>query len=458
VQTIIIGAGISGLTCAWRLRQRGVAVQVFEQAERPGGVIQSIEIDGFLFDLGPQSVLANAALLDLVSEAGLEEEFLRADRRAPRYVLVHGRLERVPMAPPALLTTSLLSAGTKWRLLTEPIRKSAPPDGDESVASFVRRKFGGELLERLVAPFVSGVYAGDPEKLSLRAAFPQVHQWENEYGSVIRGAMKSRPAKDAPRPALCSFRAGMTALPRHLARSLGAHLRLGCRVVSIAPQQSDSGKRFRVDTMENGRAESHTADAVLMACGPHAAAPMLQPISTQIANLLEGIVYAPVVVVSAGYRREQVGHPLEGFGFLVPRSEGLRVLGTVWSSSLFPGRAPAGMVGVASFLGGATDPAIFDLGDRDIFEIAGREVANVLKISGSPVSQILQRHSRALPQYNLGHSQRLLEIRNALERWPGLFLAGNYLEGPSVANCVEQALRTAGAVEEFLAQPVHARL
>ena len=195
MRTIVIGGGIAGLACTYRLREMSIPALLLEQADRVGGVIESAQQDGFLFELGPQSFLSTEPLLEMIAGLGLGDELLRADPRAPRYVLADGRLRRVPMSPPALLTTSLLSAGSKWRLVSEPFRRTQPPEGDESVAAFVRRKFGNELLELLVGPFVSGVYAGDPEKLSLRSAFPAVHEWENDYGSVLRGAMKSRPAK-----------------------------------------------------------------------------------------------------------------------------------------------------------------------------------------------------------------------------------------------------------------------
>jgi len=444
--TIIIGGGISGLACAWRLQQAGEPVLLLEESDRAGGAIQSVVRGGFVFELGPQSVLTNPALLELISGVGLDSEMLRADNRAPRFVLLDGRLHRVPMAPPSLLTTSLLSTRTKLRLLAEPFRKSAPPEPDESVAAFVRRKFGAELLERLVGPFVSGVYAGDPERLSLRSAFPAVYQWEKKYGSVLKGAMKSRPSKDQPRPGLCSFRGGLVALPRGIAQRLGASLRFQCRVTSL--RKAASG-RYMVAVECGGRKESLLANRLVVAASPLAASELLKELSPHLAATLARIPYAAVAIVSAGYRREQVRHPLEGFGFLVPRKEGLHVLGTVWSSSLFPGRAPAGMVSVASFVGGATNPNIVEKPEEEIFRVVEAEVARVLKIEGPPVERIVRSYRYALPQYNLGHSQILREMREELAKSPGLFFTGNYLEGPSVANCVEQAFRTADAVLRF---------
>lgn len=447
-QTLIIGGGISGLACAWRLQQAGEPVLLLEESDRVGGAIQSIERGGFIFELGPQSVLSNAALLELAAGVGLESELLRADNRAPRFVLVDGRLQRVPMAPPSLLTTSLLSTRTKLRLLTEPFRKTTPPEPDESVADFVRRKFGAELLDRLVAPFVSGVYAGDPERLSLRSAFSSVYEWEKTHGSVLKGAMKSRPPKDQPRPGLCSFREGLAALPRAIAHSLGTSLRMQCHVTALCRAESGG---FEVAFERGGRSESVGAAKLVVATSALAAGELLKELSATLAANLARIPYAAVAVVSVGYRREQVKHPLEGFGFLVPRKEGLNVLGTVWSSSLFPGRAPAGMVCVASFVGGATNPTIVEKSEEEIFQIVEPEVARMLHIEGPPVERIVRRYPYALPQYNLGHSEILREARAELARFPGLFLTGNFLEGPSVANCVEQAFRTADATLRFRA-------
>ena len=211
-QIVVIGGGISGLACAYRLQQRGVPVTLLEASDNPGGLIGTVEKDGFLFESGPQSFQGTENLLQLIGELGIESELCTADPKAPRYVLREGKLVKIPMSPQEILGTSLLGLGSRWKVVSEPFRKTAPPSEEESVAKFVRRKFGHEILEYLVSPFVSGVYAGDPEKLSLRAAFPTLEEWEREYGSVLRGAMKSRSAqrhekKSAGAPPLCSFTA-----------------------------------------------------------------------------------------------------------------------------------------------------------------------------------------------------------------------------------------------------------
>jgi oxygen-dependent protoporphyrinogen oxidase len=451
VQTIVIGGGISGLACAYRLRRAGLTVALLEESDRVGGVIGSLRQDGFLFELGPQSFVSTDLLLELVASIGLDGELLRADPRAPRYVLTRGRLNAVPMALPFLLTTSLLSTRAKLRLLSEPFRKSSPPESDESVAAFVRRKFDTTLLENLVGPFVSGVYAGDPEKLSLRSAFPSVHQWEKEYGSVLRGAMKSRRPKDKPRPGLCTFRNGNATLVRSLGDALSDSVRCGTRVEAIRLRELNGSPQFEVAFTCGGQGETLGADAVVMAVPTPVASRLLAGVGQPFAEWFARIGYAPVAVVAAGYRREQVGLTADGFGFLVPRGEKRRVLGTVWNSALFPGRAPEGLVAMTSFAGGAMDPDLCRLGEEEIAEIVLREVSQVMRISGSPVTRLVRTYARALPQYNLGHGEIVTALAKCAARVPGLFLTGNYLSGPAIGACVEQASQTADAVARYLA-------
>lgn len=324
------------------------------------------------------------------------------------------------------------------------------PADDESIAAFVRRKFGDELLNRFVAPFVSGVYAGDPERLSLRAAFPKIHEFEARYGSVLRGAMKSRPAKGTPRPGLCSFRDGMEMLPRALAARLGDSLLLETNVEGLRHGKVNGKPWFEVDLTGQNHRQTLAASAVVIATPTNNASQILLGLSDKFAPLFSRIEYAPVAVVSACYRREQIQKPADGFGFLVPRAEGLRVLGTVFNSSLFAGRAPEGMVCFTSFAGGATDPKLCELSDEEITQTICGEVARVLGITGSPVATNLHRYARALPQYNVGHSQIVKSLEALTAATPGLFLAGNYLSGPSIGACVEQANQTAQAVRVYL--------
>ncbi|MBZ5698419.1 MAG: protoporphyrinogen oxidase [Acidobacteriia bacterium] len=448
---VVIGGGISGLACAYRLQQAGIPVLLLDAGSRCGGVISTREIDGFRFELGPQSFLSTEPLLKLIEGLGLNDELLRADSRAPRYILLGGKLIPAPLAPPSLLTTRLLGPRTKWRLFTEIFRRTHPPAADESIASFVRRKFGDELLDRLVAPFVSGIYAGDPERLSLRAAFPKLHEFEAKYGSILRGAMKSRPAKGAPRSGLCSFRDGMETLPRALGARLGDTLQTETTVAEVRRGKTNGKSWFELDVTYQDHHETLTASAVIVAAPADAASEILKGVSKTFAAPFARIDYAPVAVVAAGYRRDHVRHAGNGFGFLVPRSEGLHILGTVWNSSLFPGRAPEEMACFTSFAGGATDPELCELSEDEIAETACGEVEQVLGITGKPVTRMVHCHARALPQYNLGHSETVSALAAATSSVPGLFLTGNYLSGPAIGACVEQSNQTADAARIYLA-------
>lgn len=457
IKVAVIGAGISGLACAYRLQQSGVDVALLEASDRPGGLMGSVEKDGVLFESGPQSFQGTETLLELIRELGIEGELQRADARAPRYVFLHGHLRKIPMSPQALLTSSLLKPGSRWKIASEAFKRSKPPSEEETVASFVRRKFGHEILEYLVAPFVSGVYAGDPEQLSLKAAFPSLDEWEREYGSVLRGAMKSRPAKGkgGGAPPLCSFRHGVATLPSALAGKLGERLQTGTSVLDIQRAARAGGPgaaagSYQIRAQRQGQQQHASVNAVVIATPAYAAGALLASISAHVAQVLGGVPYAPVAVVAANYYRQQVSDSLEGFGFLVPRGQKVRTLGTVWNSSLFVGRAREGTVTMTSFIGGATDVDIVQHSEEEIARIVQDENAHILGITGPPIETAVWGYPRALPQYNLGHGHIVEAIRDAERDNPGLFFAGNYLEGPAIGKCVENGFHTAEAITKYL--------
>jgi protoporphyrinogen/coproporphyrinogen III oxidase len=448
--TVIVGAGISGLTCAYALQKAGHNVLVLEASPLTGGVIQSICEDGYLFELGPQSFSATPALDRLCNELGLAGQLVIAPRASPRFVLVDGMLVAVPMSPVDFLTSRLLGWKTKSAILREVLRTTHPPQTDESIADFARRKFSAELLDRLLGPFVSGVYAGDPEQISLRAAFPKIHQAEQSAGSVVRGMFRNAsPAKTAPttgpsrrRPSLISFRQGNQTMVAALGNKVGSSLRCDTAVGSLS--KTDSG--FVVKTQSGGNAEEILCDRLVLATPTSAAASILTGLAPEAAASLRDISSAPVAVVSLAYRRGQVRHALEGFGALIPRSAGIRTLGTVWNSSQFPNRAPSGHVLLTSFIGGATDPSAVDLSDQQLSAAIHREISAILGITGQPVRERVTVYRSAIPQYSLGHTERLQRIGEAIQRVPGLWLTGSYLQGPAVGSCIEHALAVAEQV------------
>ena len=427
---------------------------LLESATQPGGVIGTVERNGFLFESGPQSFLGTPPILELINELKIESELLESDPNSPRYVYVKGRLQAIPMSPTALLTSGLLSVRSRYRVLTEPFRRTQPVTHEETVADFVRRKFGHEILEYLVAPFVSGVYAGDPETLSLRAAFPSLDEWEREYGSVLRGASSARKKQSGKRPSLSSFRAGMKTLLQAIAANLGDAIMPGAHAETIE-KAADSG--FTIRFKKAAQIESISARAVVLAGPAYVSGNLLSAISHHAADGLKGVSYAPVAVIAAGYKRRQIGNSLVGFGVLIPRKAGLHTLGTVWNSSLFPGRAPQDSATITSFAGGVTDAEIVSREPSEVAALIESELEKLLQISGPPVAREIWRYPKALPQYNLGHAHVLENIRAALATAPGIFLAGNYLSGPSVGNCIEQSNRTAESVRSFLQSAVASR-
>jgi len=254
---LVVGGGISGLVCAYALRKAGIEAQLVDASTQPGGVIRSENRDGFLIELGPQSFSGTAALRSLCVDLGIAEQVVQAPHSSPRYVLIDGALKDVPLSPPAMLSSSLLSAQTKWRIARDAFGTTRAPE-DESVAAFVRRKFGAELLDRLVGPFVSGIYAGDPERLSLRAAFPQLYEAEQSAGSVIRGMRRAAKSHGGPRdrPTLLSFRDGNGTLVRALAAKIGPGLRISAEAVAISFRREATGARFEVRISVAGREET----------------------------------------------------------------------------------------------------------------------------------------------------------------------------------------------------------
>lgn len=455
VQVLVVGAGISGLTTAYQLLKSGLTTLVVDSAARPGGLITTAKRDGYLLECGPQSFSGNASVTRISTELGLLSARLEADAKAPRYILIDGKLTQAPMGP-GILTSSFFSGGTRGALVKDIFGHSTPPEQDESVAAFVRRKFSATLLDRLVGPFVSGIYAGDPEKLSLRAAFPILHEAETAAGSVVRGAMKVMKARkaargDAPREkaTLQTFADGNSYLVNALAETLGDQLYTNVEVESVTmlpPDREPKAPRFRVGLRTPSGPEAVEAERLVLAVPTDVAGRLLAQLNNHFEPLLGGVEYAGVCVVSLGYRKQDLANPLNGFGFLVPRSSGLSVLGTVWNSSLFAERAPQGHALMTSFVGGATNPAALKKSPQELTALVHGEIGPLLGAKNAPAFSNVTLWPRALPQYNLGHTARLDALRHLLSGFHGLYLAGNYLNGPAIGTCVEHALKVANDV------------
>jgi oxygen-dependent protoporphyrinogen oxidase len=451
-KVVVIGAGISGLACAYRLKQLGVRPLVLEASERAGGAIRTVRRDGYTFEMGPQAPRFSAPVWQIVRELGLEREFVAGDPKAARYIARNGKLERAPFSPGAMLATGLVGSRSKLRVLAEPFGFSRPPTDEESVAAFMRRKFGDEILDYLVDPIVSTVFLGDAEKMGMASAFPALVEWERTSGSLARGALRARSKRrrsggDASSgarrngsgeklkvtdalPSLGSFRDGMATLTDAMARALADELRLGASVASVA--RLDRGG-WEISTHDGERVG---CDAVVSATPAFATSAALGTAMPAVAQELSSIEYAPMTVAALAYDRAQVANSLDGFGLMVPSKEKLRTIATFWNSSLFPMRAPAGKVVITSFARGA---------ESDVSSVVS-ENARLLGISGEPVACESWRSEHAMPQYNVGHAARVARIRTALESTPGLHLAGNYLSGRSIGECVDSAFREADSI------------
>lgn len=454
VDVVVVGAGISGLTAAFRLARAGVAVEVVEAASRAGGVVGTIQHGGAIYETGPNSALDTTPLIgELLDAAGIGNERVDASPVAStRFIVRGGRLIPLPMSPSTFLTTRAFSAGAKLRLLREPFIAPSPPDAEESLAAFVRRRLGDEILDYAIDPFVSGVYAGDPERISVAAAFPRLHALEQKYGSLIkgqiRGARERRRATETAKntAASFSFRGGMQALTDALARAAG-RVTTNVRVHGVA--RADDGV-WTVSGTRGGESVVRRARAVILAMPAYESAKLMRDIGPLAAQNLAAIDYAPVASVATAYRRADVAHRLDGFGFLVPKKESRSILGSLFSSSMFEGRAPPGTVLLTTFVGGMRNPGLPAKSDVELEGILKRELGALLGTRGEPSWIAITRWTHAIPQYNLGHRERLHAVDDAERALPGLHFCANYRGGVSVGDCIKSAHAAAEAVTRYL--------
>jgi protoporphyrinogen/coproporphyrinogen III oxidase len=435
--TVVVGAGLSGLAAAWTLSNAGAEVLLLEGSDRPGGVVRSEKKEGFLLETGPNTVRPTPELSSLIEALGLDGEVLRADPRAKRYVDFEGALHAVPMSPGQLLSTQLLSAGAKLRLLGEPFRRAAPVP-DESVRDFVARRLGPEVADRLVEPFVAGIFSGNAAKISVSAAFPILSRAERDHGSLFGAILASARSKKRSGPAaprgLLSFRDGLETLSRALASRLSGRFRASTAVQSLSPRADGWTVRTGAGDLD--------ADRVVLAIPAPRAAELVAGFAPEAAAALAGIPHPPVVVLHMDWPESALARPLDGFGHLVCNGPGRRILGAVWSSSLFPGRAPAGQALMTIFMGGARDPGAIKLSDNELTELAARDVASEGLVRGAGRAVLVTRWRHAIPQYERGHEERIAELARAEARWPGLRFLGNYRGGVSVGDVVRSGIET----------------
>ncbi|MFP4158060.1 MAG: protoporphyrinogen oxidase, partial [Opitutales bacterium] len=438
----IIGSGISALARAWELRRRGHDCTVLEPAARIGGAIQSVRDGAYLAEEGPNSIQVNSAAVDafLCSIPGLEDRVVEAEPAAKkRYIVRGGQLHAVPMGPLQAVTSSLWSIRGRLRVLKEPFVKPIAPGTEESAANFVRRRLGSELYEYAINPLIGGIYAGDPEQLSLRYAFPKLYALEQNHGGLIRGALakmrEGRKNKSSPpfRKRIVSYQNGLAELPRHLAKALGHRVRTEARIEAISIAE---GGGWLITT--SGQVEAF--DELILTTPAHTLHKL--PFNTEISSrfcALQSIDYPPVSVLSLAFKRADVAHPLDGFGALVPECENHRILGVLFPSSVFRGRAPDDQVLLTAFVGGERQPQLATADTEDLQALVLEELRELLGVRGEPTFRHHRHWPRAIPQYKIGYGKKLEQIQQIEKDYPGLTLAGNYRTGISLTYCIEAA-------------------
>ncbi len=447
VDVAIIGGGISGLATAYTLKRLGLDVVVLERQVCAGGNAQSERIGGFLMEHGPSTV--NAAS---ITAAGLSKDLgldaMRCDLGdgvRQRYLVAGGALSGISAGPMGFLTSGYISLPGRLRMMAEFLLPYQPDGEDETVMAFCSRRFGREFAERVIDPMVAGLYAGKASDLSVSAVFPKLVAMEREFGSISLGMFRRyQQGAKMPGSRLYSWRDGLGSLPRAFASRLGECIQTG---VAVRRVRSARGG-FKIDAGQAGKLEART---VVLATQPHVAAQFLDGLDDAAAAAAGEIKAPPLAVVFLGFRRDHVDHPLDGLGFLTPQSEKRLLSGAQFCSTMFPGRAPEGFVSVTGYFGGARAPNLAQLPKDDLITLARQEFSDLIGARGDPIVARVKHWPLGLPQYEIGHLKRTVCLRDAEKRTPGLFLTGNYFDGPSVAACLGQAEKTAWAVNAHLA-------
>ena len=432
----IIGAGITGLTAAFELKVKGIDCSVFEASDRVGGCIKTVHQDGFLVECGPNSILdTHPNLGKLITRLGLEGNKLPAKPAGNnRFIVRDGNPIALPTSPPKFFSSPAFSAKAKLRLLREPFIKSKSNES-ESLADFVVRRLGQEFLDYAINPFVSGVYAGDPAKLSTALAFPKLYELEQKYGSLIKGAVKGskerkKRAETASKDArMFTFDDGMEVLPNQLAAKLGDAIRLNTPVAGF--QRLESGT-----WLVNGEEFSD----ILLAVPAHAMPQLDAPFDL---SPFEEIYYPPVTSLSLGFGINQFMHPLDGFGMLIPKIEKRFSLGALFPSSIFADRAPPGMALLTIFIGGSQSPDRALMDEDEMLQNVLADLRELLGLDGEPDFKHVSAWPKAIPQYVVGYEKYLTHMKQIEDAHPGIHFAGHYRDGISVANSILSGLNVA---------------
>lgn len=456
----IIGGGISGLAALHFIQSRygsQCEASLFEKEDRLGGTIGTDRIDGFVSDWGPNGFLDKVPLtLEMIGELEADNLLDPADLSADkRFIFRHGRLNEISTSPLKFMRSPLLSLGGRLRLVREPfVRARTDWKEDESIFDFATRRIGREACQVLIDPMVSGIFGGVAKELSLEACFPIMVEMEKEYGSLIKAmiarmkaARKSGAGKKAgpagPGGRLTSFKNGLVSLIEVFENRYRERITKGCSVRQVTP----------TDGMHNivfDNCPEQKFDAVISAAPAYVSADLIESCNRAIAGILNDIPYSSIAVVCLGFQRPDIGHDLKGFGFLVPRMEKKRILGSIWTSSIFSGRCPEGAVQLRTMIGGASDPEAATLSDGALLDIVTDELKPVLNITGKPSYVRIFKYSRGIPQFVIGHPRKMERLENLLRDIPGFYLTGNAYDGIGLNDCVVRSEKVVSQAAKYL--------
>ena len=442
-KVVILGAGISGLAAAHWLTKENVDVTVIEKKSEAGGAMISRKENGYLIDYGPNSGLETSPLIkQIVDEVGLSDEMIYANEEgSKRYILRNGVLHALPTSPPAFLKTKLFSTKGKLRLFAEPFIGKSNDGYYQSISEFVRRRLGQEFLDYAINPFVAGVFAGNPDKLSVKSAFPKLYRLEELYGGLVKGMIKGakerkqNAEKSKQNAKMFSFKNGMQSFPEAIAKNLGDKVLFNSEITKIEKQNENYKIYFKQNEIEN----QIEADIIISTLPASKTAEIFGVLDENLAKHLNEIYYPPVMVLFLGYNKNAVKQPLDGFGFLIPEKEKKSFLGAIWSSVIFKERSEEDKAAFTLFIGGARSPELFELGRNELVNKVLSEFNEIMGIEEAPVFIKEMMWQKAIPQYNLGYIEHENYFDEFENKFKGIILSGNYRGGISVGDCIKNS-------------------
>jgi len=449
---VIIGAGISGLTTAYLLSKKGFEITIIEKRDSVGGSIESVAENGFLFDRGPNSALETTPVIgQLVKELDLESELLYASKQAnKRYILRNNQLHALPMSPQGLIKTKLFSGKAKLRLMAEPFIGRSKDGYYQSLAEFVKRRLGQEFLDYAINPFVAGVYAGRPEELSVKSAFPKLYALEENYGGLIVGTVRSirerkkRAEVSKQSAQMLSFKSGMIALPKAIEKYFGKNVLLNSEVILV--DKTDSG--YTVVYHQNQTTNKIDCEAVVSTTPSYVASYLFTKYDNEFKTHTDAIYYPPVLVYYLVYDRKYIKQNLDGFGFLIPEKEKKSFLGALWSSVIFTDRTEDSKAAFTLFVGGSRNPEFVKENRDSLLTKVRKEFEVLMGVSAEPIFTSKRFWEKAIPQYNLGYVEHERYFDEFEKQNPGIFISGNYRGGISIGDCMKNADLVANKINE----------